>query len=742
MTQRHWNLWGRVVVRTAGFSADGISELARLSGNTPTSGNEIVAEASPDYQAELLRSTRTIQKLFRDLALGDAVAQQNPDAWMFNIEPYLHWDPEVQKRKAVHRKWESLAVSYLQRYLMKNDTIGFFGPVGWGFIDEDSQNSIAFDAMKRPETPNHKVFFEGWVMERAAERLRTVPNLWRYLTPWLGALVELKESHVLFAGDRSISLGSNELASLQLVDGIRKVHEIATLLDRDELSVYQSFQAMERRRLLHLGPFVPSTPWPEIALSRFTESITDELVRDNARSVLAGLSAVRENIGSGIRGEISLHDQIENARNYVLDELQSTTSDKNAGRAYGGRGIYYTDTARDGNLIIGRDVTSVLEPLELLADSARWMTSNVARVVEERLLQIWRGNAVSENVGAFWFRCLPHVLAAVDAESERLRSELHRKWQTILRYTSGDRRCEYQSADIQQKVESEFRVDRAGWAGARFFSPDVLISRDESTGLVSGAVVGEAHVAINTQRAWCFRTQESPEAAAERERMQLCDDPHLVVTTPKQSWPRLGVRNQNADVRAVDYCLEITNATSDPSRPKRFRAADVVVHRKSDGLAVVFPDGHEFKVIELFSELLMSKLIDSLTLCPAGAHAPRIAIDRLVIQRERWRFPSDELTFTSTRDEAERFARVGAWAHRLGLPAQVFIKKDGEKPYFVDFNSLPLVTLFCRVARSIALDGYLHVSEALPTKEQYWLRDVNGASYSSELRLTLVDDSL
>ena len=44
--------------------------------------------------------------------------------------------PEPAKRNSQQRQHEALVASYLQRYCAKNDSIGFFGPVGWSQIDD------------------------------------------------------------------------------------------------------------------------------------------------------------------------------------------------------------------------------------------------------------------------------------------------------------------------------------------------------------------------------------------------------------------------------------------------------------------------------------------------------------------------------------------------------------------------------------------------------------------------------
>jgi hypothetical protein len=116
----------------------------------------------------------------------------------------------------------------------------------------------------------------------------------------------------------------------------------------------------------------------------------------------------------------------------------------------------------------------------------------------------------------------------------------------------------------------------------------------------------------------------------------------------------------------------------------------------------------------------------------------------LVIHRETWRFRKGELEFAAKKDEASRFLGTRRWMKTCGLPDKVFVKSALEvKPFYVDLESPVLVEIFCRAIRrmnSSAGEGEeLIFSEMLPSPKQLWLRDAEGASYTSELRFAIVD---
>jgi hypothetical protein len=135
---------------------------------------------------------------------------------------------------------------------------------------------------------------------------------------------------------------------------------------------------------------------------------------------------------------------------------------------------------------------------------------------------------------------------------------------------------------------------------------------------------------------------------------------------------------------------------------------------------------------------------------PTEKHMPRVTIDRLVVNRETWRFSPAELEFAYEKQEAHRFLGARRWAKENDLPRFIFYKSPVEvKPCFLDLESPIYVNLFARVVRNTQQKSgetkgsektdQIIVSEMLPTPDQAWLSDANGRRYTSELRLVVLD---
>src|SRR5262249_9794691 len=140
------------------------------------------------------------------------------------------YGPAPERRNGQHRQHEALVASYLQRYCAKNDTIGFFGPVGWSLIDDEPGIRIthpeAGHTLAAPAT-----FLAGWgvraIMSEHAPALR----------PWL---VPRPMPYVGLDGDRlrlplapPAPLTPAEAAVLRACDGARDATEVAALVLAD-----------------------------------------------------------------------------------------------------------------------------------------------------------------------------------------------------------------------------------------------------------------------------------------------------------------------------------------------------------------------------------------------------------------------------------------------------------------------------------------------------------------------------
>src|SRR5438270_3196049 len=127
-----WSVWRDMAVRGTGFPADMMLAICDepLARSADLAGADPAGRLAYDkaYADAVGRLPRAIAGIHADPRVQEAITWQNP-----GLAQFLH-DHDVgpdAPRRAKQRKRELVIASYLQRYCLKNDTIGFFGPVGW-----------------------------------------------------------------------------------------------------------------------------------------------------------------------------------------------------------------------------------------------------------------------------------------------------------------------------------------------------------------------------------------------------------------------------------------------------------------------------------------------------------------------------------------------------------------------------------------------------------------------------------
>src|SRR6185503_20466428 len=81
---------------------------------------------------EQRRLTRALREAGSDPLFREALTWQNRHALQTGVDALLRQPETASNSKA--RQHERLIANYLQRYCVKNDWIGFFGPTGWATV--------------------------------------------------------------------------------------------------------------------------------------------------------------------------------------------------------------------------------------------------------------------------------------------------------------------------------------------------------------------------------------------------------------------------------------------------------------------------------------------------------------------------------------------------------------------------------------------------------------------------------
>ncbi|WP_026268911.1 lantibiotic dehydratase, partial [Salinispora arenicola] len=176
-----WRLWSQFALRGPGFPAAGVLALApaglaegadKFEVGTDLSGADWTAFETLFSEA-MVATAQELQRIAAMPTFRAALAWQNRQLLDSGIAPFLAWTPSAAGRTSMPRQREELVAHYWQRFCVKNDTIGFFGPVGWGRWDL-STRGITVD----PGTglvDASQVYFSSWAIDQVARTVEADP---------------------------------------------------------------------------------------------------------------------------------------------------------------------------------------------------------------------------------------------------------------------------------------------------------------------------------------------------------------------------------------------------------------------------------------------------------------------------------------------------------------------------------------------------------------------------------------
>jgi len=715
----------------------------RSAHDTLTSVHEAWTEAWP----RMTRSARTaLREIATDPQFRAALLWQNRRALQTGVASLLRQPSDAHDFKT--RQNEALVTSYAQRYAMKNESIGFFGPVAWASFELSGPALLL-----QPTTPliaAREVFFEFWGIHALAAHFCRDLSLRRFLAPRLAANVRVDGAYLHYPIARRTRPSGGLLQLLCACDGQTSALQIAERLvgRSDEFpsldAVFDALDHCHERGILSWQlELAAADSTPERQLRVQLARIPNNDARREALAVLDELSTLRAELAAAATDEERLAAGFSK-----LDAAFTRVTGENARRAdgaqYAGRALVYEECRRNVDLAIGPLVRQRLAaPLALVLTSARWYTHRLATRYLALLTHEFQALAAETGQPAldflqFFKRCSRHFNDNQHQPSATVQAtvaELTQLWAELLPIDPSARRVVLDSRKIAAQARERFAVPGPGWPTARYHSPDIMIATRDVHAAERGEfllVLGELHAGGNTLCVPVFARQHPDPSELQRALDADLPAPRVRQVVAQEHATRLFPSVVGSD----DYELEI--ATSRSARPQVLRAANLLVESTPAGLQVRTRDhGFATDLIAFMEGYLLFDALAHFRMLSAQPHMPRVCIDDLVVSRESWRLSPSELTFAACETPAERFLAARRLQVALALPRHVFIKTPEElKPVYVDFDSAPLVELLARTARKASA---LTVSEMLPTPEQLWLRDSDDQAYVCELRVAAVD---
>jgi hypothetical protein len=697
-----------------------------------------------------VRAHRVTSQALRGIAQDDRFRQallwQNRSAVGTGIDWLLR--QPITATGSQTRKNERLVASYLQRYCVKNDTIGFFGPVGWARLVDDSGPVLA----QRPGSgllASRTVYYEYWAVDALATKLSHDPSLRPFIAPRRLPRYRLEGTTLHYPIDRQAELPADVAAVAARCDGMRTAREIARELAgvpelglAEEADVLAVLDELAASRIITWALEIPTAgAHPERHLAALLERVEDDAVRRRAEAALDELDGHRAAVAA-CTGAPQLEAALD-AFEAAFTRATDTPSRRAHGQTYAGRTPLYEDCRRDLELALARRFLDWLAaPLELLLHSARWFTHEIAARYRCALAAVYRraraGGASVVDFLRFWQE-VPALFpggATSGSIVGDVRDELHRRWAAILAIDPAEQTVQRRAAAMADEVRRMFAAPGPGWPAARHHSPDVMIAAAGPDALERGdylIIISELHTGFNTVAEPLFVKQHPAP-----DELVAARDADLDCVCIAPVWSKAVTRGDYYSLSPRDLDLENGETRSARPRAQVLSTGELVIDEHEDGLEVRTRDGaHRFDIIAFLEHHLIAESYAWFSPIAPAPWTPRVTIDGVVIARATWRIAPAELTWLALDQPAARFVAARRWARSLGMPRWMFVKTPEEvKPVYVDLDSTVYVEMLAQTLRGASAAS---LSEMLPTVEEAWVVDAAGARYAAELRIAAVD---
>jgi hypothetical protein len=738
---------GRVPAET-GTPADGAIAALREATAAVDAAR---AALDPAFERDTLSLDAALLAAVEQPDFREALAWQNRGALQRVIAPLLARPsgsaPRAKDRK--DRGNDQLIASYLQRYCAKNETIGFFGPVGWATFGEGETTVTPGPHL----LARRGVYFEQWPIDELAKTIAADPRAPRWLPPRRYPFVTIEDGVARSAVSGRLEIGRAKAWLLGASDGITTagaLAEVAVLEGHfpDEAVVLEALADLEKQKLLAWTLEVPLSWEPDRTLRRRLEAFGDAALRADALARLDELDAARAAVRAAA-GDVAALEPALAALDATFSRLTGADPTRNAGAMYAARQIVFEDCQRNARVTIGTDVLREIGPaLSLLLMSARWLTHEIGRAYRDELRAIHRAIARGRPRLPFselWFRAQRAIFGEADRPVDAIQKVLVDRWSAIIGAEPGERRVQRSSQALAPAVAEAFAAPGPGWPQARHHSPDLMIAAPSVDAIRRGellVVLGELHVGSNTISSASFFAQHpEPEALARAYANDLPE--RLAMPLQSKEWLRTTVRTSRA-FAPRHHAFVASGFDPAPDGPNDVLAlADLFVEEADGQLVVRDAGGFSLEIGDYLGELLSGVAVNAFGMFPPADHSPRVTIDRLVVARESWVIHPEAMRFALEKTPQARLLGAQRWARELGLPRFVFAKSPTEvKPIYVDLDSSIFVDIFAKAIRRNQEHprgaSPIKITEMLPALDETWLEGADGAGYTSELRVVAV----
>ncbi|MGW7029838.1 hypothetical protein ACWGFX_22080 [Streptomyces xanthophaeus] len=660
------------------------------------------------YEDGYERLAARLHALAAEPRIREAVSVSNPDMYRNVWQRYT--DRPAGPRNSAARRVHRQVYTYLQRLCGKNETTSFFGPIGYGTLDEGSTEGCV---LHRGGSTRRLVFFSHWAVTALAAALRRD----RRLLPVLPLTVLDRD------GLRGLAAASDGSAGAEVPTALLRhaepvpVGRIAGELGLPATDVVSALRAALRANTVELGPSYRGDRHDAFdRLHRAVSALAGDGDPHALRRLeeLDGLARLRDDLA-----EAPFPERMESFR--ALEEAFTRitgTPARRDGGIYTDRFVVYEESSSPFSVELGataaaRLTAAVQEALDFSADYG----ALVRRGHQEQLLRRWPeedtlsfpayGEAMHPGTGlgsAFD----PHPPLKADP------------------------------AALSDPRTRAAAVPPAP-AGPAYALPDICLAAPDVQD------IGAGRFTVVVSRVHHHLLLESWLSAAHPEPARFAADAAAWVAEHGRATGLVGLdvsrRNKGYYVFPGDRMalrpLRADDVSGHPAPPSRADAYRV--RRDGDRILLEDAEGRERCLYLPLADLTVYPPLAVLS-APQAVHAriepdgtdrmPAVPLGGAVYQRQRWFVPMPDLGALTPPARHLELRRLAAGR---GMPRFVYVRSESRrKPYLLDTRSPFAAELLAHVTDTGERVQYEEMS---PGPGELWLRDEEGRRYTCELRM-------
>ncbi|WP_366344560.1 lantibiotic dehydratase [Paenibacillus amylolyticus] len=696
---------------------------------------EIYKQINTLFEDELMRNRRHLQQIFiENVNLQEATYLSSPNAYDNGLNLFLTNELD-SSRTHRQRKKEKMAAKYLQRFTSKNETASFYGPANYGvFTFQPGQLEIRINGkIKR------QLFLAYWAVQSLADKIAHDSHVQPYLKPKLSPFLIREGSRLRqAANNKLIRLPDKYHQIIEECNGVKNVIEIAHALDLPVTECLSRMMKLKEKRVL-----VVEVDFPTSVFETFHElkEWISRLPKDCASK--ATWQEIADEWSTLLK-EWNQSSRFEQRRK-LLKSLETSfekhiglSSRKDQGKHYSDRMIVYEEASGD---------VSTCRIGQQLKDKWKAQLSPIFRLLTCRAAvehQAFTQFAYEEyekfenkpNFLSFALHMQQRKQHALEYVNKSLQAFDH-KLITTLQACSLDRRKISLTKEEIESFCSQYPTTEMA-----LFSPDVMIAAPHADAINQGnyqLVLGEVHSGIQV---WSVLDS----VYAERDPLNAEIYHHLGDRLQSLWLEHVGPRAPGKTFRPeLSGGITVENL----GRSMKSRGEVRVVSELDlvyDQRFYILEAGHK-KIMDLETDVEPLNQIFSFPCVKSfsiqmGEHTPRIEINGVVFQRERWKLNSQEI-LESASDKAINEWLLIEWAiafkEQYSMPRCVYVRGDNEpKPIFVDFENFFTLELLIQLLKK---NEIVVISEMLPAADELWF-ERHECKHTSEFRFSVIYENL